>query len=103
MDPDLAPLLSRLRRHEQTLEDVHLLNSRLARPSDIRLDQHAKAVCPLNTVRYSMNLQATITYARERQQRTWIFLSKHSPVGCPYGDALKAGYAKMDDSKLKVV
>lgn len=45
----------------------------MVQPSDVRLDQDVKAICPLNAIRYSMNLQATIAFAKARKQRTWIF------------------------------
>lgn len=102
VDPQLAPLLRRLRDNEQTVEDADLLNSKLARPEDIKLSKDVKAICPLNKMRHVMNLQATLAFAKERKQMTWIFLSDHTPQGTDHAAALEAAYAAMDDSNLKV-
>lgn len=102
VDPQLGPLLRRLRDNEQTVEDVDLLNSRLALPDDIKLSKDAKAICPQNKIRHVVNLQAVLAFAKDRGQKTWIFLSDHRLRIADTAAALKEAYGTMDNSNLKV-
>lgn len=101
-DPEYAPLLERLRNGEQTNEDAYLLNSKLAQPRDIVLDNDTKAITPLNSMRYSINLQATIAFAKRRNQTVYIFLSHHKPKPPDKTAALRKAFEMMDSSNMKV-
>ncbi|KAI1097088.1 hypothetical protein F4804DRAFT_328722, partial [Jackrogersella minutella] len=76
-DMAFTGILNRLRNGLQTEEDAMTLNSRLAFSQNIQLDQDRKAIAPLNGMRYGVNLQATVAFARRKKQNVYIFFSEH--------------------------
>jgi hypothetical protein len=77
-DPQLQRLLTRIRQGVQDQSDLNLLNSICYRHGRrIPWESGLTVVTPLNRNRWSLNIEATLSFQRQRQAVLRIFISDH--------------------------
>jgi hypothetical protein len=103
-DPVLQGLLSRIRKGEQDMNDLDLLNRMCYRPGQrIPWTPDLIVVTPLNRNRWNLNMEATIAFQRQRGSQMRIFLSEHEwPNGNPTEAEAIEMLSRGDDSDSAV-
>jgi hypothetical protein len=76
-DPALRSLLRRVRKGEQTLEDLEDLNTRVIDLTEIQIKDDLHIITPVNRHRWNINLHAALRWASLKKRVTTIFISKH--------------------------
>jgi hypothetical protein len=76
-DPALRSLLQRLRKGEQTLQDLNDLNNRVIDVTKIDITDNLRIITPVNRHRWDINLHAALRWASLKKKVMTIFISKH--------------------------
>ena len=76
-DPALRSLLRRVRKGEQTLEDLEDLNTRVIDLTEIQIKDDLHIITPVNRHCWNINLHAALRWASLKKRVTTIFISKH--------------------------
>ena len=77
-DPQLQRLLTRIRRGVQDQTDVDFLNSRCYQEGQrIPWESGITVVTPLNRNRWNLNVEAVLSFQRQKQSLLRIFISEH--------------------------
>ncbi|KAL8281709.1 hypothetical protein RB600_005247 [Gaeumannomyces tritici] len=103
-DPTLRRLLTRVRQGVQDRSDVDLLNSRCYREARrIPWESGITVVTPLNRNRWNLNVEAVLSFQRQRQAPLRIFLSEHKwKGGRPTEEEALMMLSHGDDSAIPV-
>lgn len=81
-DPQLQQLLARIRRGEQDVSDVELLNRTCFREGRrIPWESGITVVTPLNRNRWNMNTEAILSFQKQHGAQLRIFISEHTWKG----------------------
>ena len=102
-DPQLAALLDRIRAGNQTVQDLHMLNTNLVDRSDVTFHSGLRAITPLNRNRWNLNMEAVVDWARFHKRHISIFVSTHTwRAGSVSQDQIAQTIEQGDDSACKV-
>lgn len=106
-DPQLQRLLTRIRQGQQDESDMELLNSRCFQEGRaIPWSKGITVVTPLNSNRWSLNMDAVLAFQRHHQKPVRIFLPQHrwgKPSTLPVTEEEATLMASVgDDSKICV-
>jgi len=103
-DPRLRRLLTRIRQGIQDQSDVEFLNSTCYRERRrIPWQSGIAVVTPLNRNRWNLNVEATLSFQRERQALLRIFISQHKWMdGQPTEEEAIMILSHGDDSAIPV-
>ncbi|PVH67870.1 hypothetical protein DL98DRAFT_564766 [Cadophora sp. DSE1049] len=81
-DPKLQQLLARIRKGEQDINDVDFLNHACFQEGQrIPWESGITAVTPLNRNRWNLNMEATVSFQKQRRAQLRIFISEHQWKG----------------------
>ena len=103
-DPTLRRLLTRIRHGIQDQTDVDLLNSRCYREGErIPWESGITVVTPLNRNRWNLNVEAVLSFQRQREGLLRIFISEHKwKDGQPTEEEALMMLSQGDDSAIPV-
>jgi hypothetical protein len=81
-DPRLRQLLTRIRKGEQDVNDVDFLNDTcFLEGQRIPWESGITAVTPLNRNRWNLNIEATLSFQKQRRVQLRIFISEYQWKG----------------------
>ncbi|KAL2127075.1 hypothetical protein VTI74DRAFT_11378 [Chaetomium olivicolor] len=103
-DPILRRLLTRVRQGIQDRSDMDLLNSRCCRDGGrIPWESGITVVTPLNRNRWNLNIEAALSFQRQRGALLRIFISEHKwKDGKPTEEEALMMLSQGDDSNVPV-
>jgi PIF1-like helicase len=76
--PILSGFLERLRKGEQTEEDFDMLKSKFSSENNFSFKEGLRAITPLNLDRWTLNVIATLEWAKSKSKNVSFFVSKHT-------------------------
>jgi hypothetical protein len=103
-DPQLQRLLTRIRQGVQDHSDLEYLNSRCYKESRcIPWELGITVVTPLNRNRWNLNIEAVLSFQRQKQALLRIFISEHKwKDGQPTEEEALMIFNQGDDSSIPV-